>query len=88
MQARAAQLGVEWQAASLQVDAYRQVRERRKAEKGQAKPADLRYSTIDFSGTLIVRDPALLARALREGVGHAKGFGCGLLLVKPARAGY
>ena len=39
-------------------------------------------STIDFSGTLSVVDPGLLTLSLYQGVGPAKGFGCGMLMVK------
>lgn len=40
-------------------------------------------STIDFSGVLTVDDPALFKEALFKGIGPAKGFGCGMLLVRP-----
>lgn len=39
-------------------------------------------STLDFAGELTVTDPALFQQALLNGIGHAKAFGCGLLLVK------
>lgn len=42
-------------------------------------------STIDFSGILTVTDPKALTDALYEGIGPAKSFGCGLMLVRPAR---
>lgn len=59
----------------LLVDGYGQQRFR----KGQN---DVRISTLDFSGVLTVTDPDLLSDALRKGVGPAKGFGCGLMLVR------
>lgn len=40
-------------------------------------------STIDFSGILTVKDPEILLNSLYQGVGPAKSFGCGLLLVRP-----
>ena len=37
-----------------------------------------------MTGTLQVRDTAALAKKIAEGVGPAKAFGCGLLLLHPA----
>lgn len=42
-------------------------------------------STIDFSGILTVKDPEVFLNTLHQGVGPAKSFGCGLLLVRPSR---
>lgn len=42
----------------------------------------IRFSTLDFSGILRVSEPELFARALFGGIGPAKGFGCGLLMVR------
>ena len=53
----------------------------------RGKRGELRFSTVDFSGSLRVVDPAALRTALFSGVGHAKAhaqaFGCGLLLIRP-----
>jgi CRISPR system Cascade subunit CasE len=43
------------------------------------------FNTIDFTGILTVTDPELFKQALFNGIGPAKGFGCGLLLVRPVR---
>lgn len=43
------------------------------------------FSTIDYSGILTVTEPELFKQALFKGIGPAKGFGCGLLLVRPVR---
>lgn len=41
-------------------------------------------STATYQGTLVVTDPDRLRAAMTEGVGRAKGYGCGLLtLVRP-----
>ena len=58
----------------LAVEAYQQ--------HGSKKEGQLRISTVDFSGELTVTDPNLFGKTLREGIGHAKAFGCGLLLVR------
>ena len=44
----------------------------------------LRFSTVDLSGELTVLEPEIFANALYDGIGHAKAFGCGLLLVRRA----
>lgn len=38
--------------------------------------------TVSYEGTLRVSDPAALAGCLENGIGPAKAFGCGLLLVR------
>ena len=60
---------------AARVDAYQQHR---------AGKRDIRFSTVEFAGELQVTDPALFQQVLFNGLGHAKGFGCGLLLVKKA----
>lgn len=40
------------------------------------------YSSLDFIGTLSVITPDLFKEILFEGLGPAKAFGCGLMLVK------
>jgi len=59
----------------LQVDAYEQ-------SKAVKRAHDIRFSTVDFSGELLVTNPELFNLALYNGLGHAKAFGCGLLLVR------
>ena len=49
-----------------------------------AKKRQVSISTIDFNGLLEVTDPLLFRSALMNGIGPAKGFGCGMLMVKPA----
>jgi CRISPR system Cascade subunit CasE len=41
------------------------------------------FNTVDFTGILTVTKPDLFKSALFNGIGPAKGFGCGLLLVRP-----
>lgn len=40
------------------------------------------FSRLDFSGRLTVEDPEKFKSALFEGIGPAKAFGCGLLLLR------
>ncbi len=60
-----------------QIDSYRQHR----FWKGKNKQP-IRFSTLDFDGILTVTDPEQLIHALFTGIGPAKGFGCGMLLVR------
>jgi CRISPR system Cascade subunit CasE len=46
---------------------------------------NISFNTIDYTGILTVTDPELFKQALFVGIGPAKGFGCGLLLVRPIR---
>jgi len=59
----------------LQIDAYEQ-------SKAVKRDHNIRFSTVDFSGELLVTNPALFQQVLFNGIGHAKAFGCGLLLVR------
>ena len=61
-------------ADSLVVEAYEQHDER--ADR------TLQFTTVDFSGQLTVTDPLAFVAALGAGIGHAKAFGCGLLLIR------
>ncbi|MEO9331477.1 type I-E CRISPR-associated protein Cas6/Cse3/CasE [Pseudomonas guguanensis] len=72
---RAERWGLAIQEDSVLQAGYRQNRLRRKG-------GNIEYSSLDYQGMAQVIDPQRLARALLEGVGHSKGFGCGLLLVK------
>lgn len=72
---RGPRLGFEVDQNSLSVEAYQQHR---------GKKDLLRFSTVDFSGELTVVEPEIFANALFNGIGHAKAFGCGLLLVRRA----
>lgn len=60
----------------LRFDRYRQHVSARRG--GDA----LRFSSLDFAGMATVADSDRLTDALLSGVGHGKGFGCGLLLVR------
>lgn len=51
------------------------------------KSAPITLNMAQFDGFLRVSDPDLLRLALVNGIGHAKGFGCGLLTLAPIVAG-
>jgi CRISPR system Cascade subunit CasE len=66
-----------FQLEQVRVDGYRQ-HQLRKARDGQR----IRFSTLDFNGLLTVVDAERFCQTLFNGLGPAKGFGCGLLLVR------
>ena len=43
----------------------------------------IKFTTLDFNGVLSVTDPQEFVTTLYTGIGRAKAFGAGLLLVKP-----
>lgn len=50
----------------------------------KSKGRSIEFSTLDYQGVAQVVDSERLRTALLKGVGHSKGFGCGLLLVRRA----
>jgi len=64
-----------FQVLSVRADNYRQLRL-------DARKRNIRFSTLDFTGLLQVTETDAFARALCKGIGPAKAFGCGLLLVR------
>ena len=71
---RGQSLGFAVDTGTLIVEGYQQHAERRDRE--------LRFSSVDFTGTLTVTDPVAFRTTLLKGIGHAKAFGFGLLLVR------
>ncbi|MFI3272479.1 MAG: type I-E CRISPR-associated protein Cas6/Cse3/CasE [Pseudomonadota bacterium] len=69
---------------SLDIDASSLVVEAYRLEKFRKKKGDslLTIASMDVQGTAFVRDVATLEKALYNGVGCAKGFGLGLLLLR------
>lgn len=51
---------------------------------GRGSEPRLQFSTVDLIGELTVRDPEAFTQLLFNGLGTAKAFGCGLLLVRRA----
>lgn len=74
LRARAERLGCKFDDTAVRADGYRTWR------KHGAKNIEL--SMLDLDGFLTVADPQAFVAALYKGVGPAKGFGCGLLLVR------
>ncbi|EOW1326647.1 type I-E CRISPR-associated protein Cas6/Cse3/CasE [Klebsiella aerogenes] len=64
--------------AEADVDAYRQQLIRREKSR-QA----IQFSSVDYTGTLVVDDPALFLQRLASGYGKSRAFGCGMMMIKP-----
>jgi len=77
LQKRAERHGFSISPESVRVEGYQQ---HRAFKKGGKTP--IRYSTLDFTGLLTVTEAGLFRQTLIKGIGSAKAFGCGLLLVK------
>lgn len=69
-------LGFELQRETVVVEGHQQHRER--------ADQSLSFTTVDMVGRLTVTDAAAFVKALRSGIGSAKAFGCGLLLIRRA----
>ncbi len=78
LKAREIEYGFSFKDTSVRADGYFQ----HKLFKGKgAQPVT--FSTMDFNGILSVTDPGtFIDKCLFKGIGPAKGFGCGLMLVK------
>lgn len=62
---------------SIQIDSYQpKVSGRKKGKK------EIRYSTMDFQGILTISDPEQFTQTLMQGIGKARAFGCGLMLIR------
>lgn len=48
--------------------------------KDKGRP--IRFSSVDYEGLLEVTDPGRLIETLARGIGRAKAFGCGLMLIR------
>ncbi|MFP4258599.1 MAG: type I-E CRISPR-associated protein Cas6/Cse3/CasE [Desulfovermiculus sp.] len=83
LDARAEKLGFEYSHDRLRVDGYC-IQTFFKAKKN-AKKNRIRFATLDFEGQITVQDPQAMLNTLYYGIGPAKAFGCGLMLVRRAR---
>lgn len=83
---REARLGVIFDRERCSAGGYREVRipnpkDDERKQKGRRR--DISFHEIDYEGVLTVTDAEKLKAALFTGVGKAKAYGCGLLLVRP-----
>jgi CRISPR system Cascade subunit CasE len=62
----------------VNVDAYRQQQVVRAKSRQM-----IQFSSVDYSGVLVVNEPRLFLQRLIQGYGKSRAFGCGLMLIKP-----
>ncbi|MEO8379266.1 MAG: type I-E CRISPR-associated protein Cas6/Cse3/CasE [Acidobacteriota bacterium] len=79
LSARAERCGFEIGVGDVRTEGYRSAR----FPRGRGRD-DASITTVDFAGCLTVRNPGAFVDALAHGIGPAKGFGCGLMLVRRA----
>ncbi|MES9993559.1 MAG: type I-E CRISPR-associated protein Cas6/Cse3/CasE [Candidatus Thiodiazotropha sp.] len=77
LKSRAERYGFSFDKGDVSVDGYTQHISRKRKQK-----SPIRYSTLDVSGLLTVDDVGLFLQSLYDGIGPAKAFGCGLMLVR------
>ncbi len=78
LMARAQAIGAEFDRKRCSATGYQQIVVRK---PGPRKSVE--FSEIEYEGVLTVTDPARFTAALYNGVGKAKAYGCGLMLVRP-----
>ena len=79
--------GFEIDANEVKVGNYQRhevTRTRSAARRRQNERDRPRYATLDFEGVLRVVDPARLMRAVAQGFGSSRAYGCGLMLLRRA----
>jgi len=74
--------GFDFGEGAVRVENHQQHRFNKPGRTGGTEGRRVELSTLDFVGVLTVTDPERLTTALFSGIGPAKGFGCGLLLVR------
>lgn len=79
LMSRAEKKGFTFELKDVCVDSY----QRQSFPKGKSSDT-VKISTFDFRGVITVKDAALFSETLYKGIGSAKGFGCGMLLIRRA----
>jgi len=64
-----------WWSEDLRIGGYRRL-------PLEGKRPGAAIGLLDFDGVLTVTDPALFLSKLTAGIGHAKAYGCGLMLIR------
>ncbi len=81
LNARAESNGFRFNESTLRIDGHT-VHRMRHGRRSHLASSNISLSTLDFEGELEVLDPQRFGQALLKGIGPAKAFGCGLLLVR------
>lgn len=75
---KATQHGFSLDGHGVMVSNYQPITAKKRSQSG-----GISLRSLDFKGTLTVTDPDKFSQVLCSGIGSAKAFGCGLLLVRP-----
>lgn len=79
---RANSWGVEFLPGSISFSNSQTLRGVKQVKDTTETKENISISMVDYQGLLKVTEPALLSAKLLSGFGHAKRFGCGLMLLK------
>lgn len=60
-----------------EIECYTQHRSKKKSGH------QLQFSSVDFQGSLTIKEPELFIKQYSQGFGRAKSLGCGLMLIRP-----
>ena len=71
--------GFSFDDSSVRIDGYQPKTSGKKRGNNE-----IRYNTMDFRGILTVTNSERFAITLKQGIGKAKAFGCGLMLIRRA----
>ena len=77
LKSRSERCGFSINEGGVRVDAYTQHNFMQGAKKRK-----ISLSTVDYNGILTVTDKEKFLEALSKGIGPAKGFGCGLMMIR------
>ncbi|WP_027855724.1 type I-E CRISPR-associated protein Cas6/Cse3/CasE [Marinobacterium litorale] len=76
-QSRCEEYGIGVEPGTVEINGYQQ-------QLMPGKGSGAAFSCLELSGTLRVTQPETFMSQLHKGFGRAKGFGCGLMMIKPA----
>jgi CRISPR system Cascade subunit CasE len=63
----------------LQIAAYQQ---QVLSKRSSVRNDEIKFSSVDISGIIEVTDPVLFLQMLEKGLGSAKSFGCGMMMIR------
>ena len=80
--AQGAAKGFAVEPGEVHIHSYRRHEIARRGRRGHRRPDNPRYATLDFEGVLTVTDRTKLLRAIADGFGSSRTWGCGLMLIR------
>ncbi len=77
LQSRVESAGFSFDNESVRIDGYQA-----KTSGKKRGNKEIRYSTMDYRGILSITNPDAFSKVLMQGIGKARAFGCGLMLIR------